>query len=83
MAVSDWDNSRGDVFARGHAMAHGAILAELLKLITAKGVLTQDEVRTMLTDLMGMFRQPMATDHQSVAAATVLQIRENVLEASP
>jgi hypothetical protein len=80
--MSDWDNSRGDVFARGHGMAHSAILAQLLRQIIAKGVLTQSEVDTMLTDIMLMFRQPMATDHQSVATATVFEIRRNVSQAS-
>jgi len=80
--MSDWDNSRGDVFARGHAMAHGAIIASLLRAIVAKGVLAQAEVDAMLNDLMRMFHQPMATDHQMIAAATVLDIQRNVSRPS-
>lgn len=81
--MSDWDTSRGDVYARGHAMAHDAILASLLRAMISKKLLTPAETNTMLSDLMGMFRQPMATDHQMVAAATIFGILQNVLPPKP
>lgn len=81
--MSDWDNSRGDVFARGHGMAHGAILVEVLRMLIAKGALTKGEVDQKLTDLRLMFQQPMGTDAQMVAAATVLGIQENLQQATP
>jgi len=77
--MSEWDNSRGDVLARGNAMAHGAILTATLHALISKGVLTADDVETMLTDIVCMFQQPMATDHQLVASERTRAILENVL----
>jgi hypothetical protein len=79
----EWDPSRGDVYARGNVMALGNILAALVRMLIANGTLRADEVETALKDISDMFNQPLATDHQLVAAAKTLAILENVLQAPP
>jgi hypothetical protein len=81
--VNEWDSSKGDIYARGYAMAHGAIIASLLRKLIEKGVLSKAEVEDNLNDIRLMFQQPLGTDAQMVAAGAALGILQNVSQASP
>jgi hypothetical protein len=58
----------------GAQLAHRAIVAEILKLLINKGVLSQEEAKQLLRDAAGSFVKPQVTEMEGMAAGLIAAI---------
>lgn len=64
--------------AIAHQLAHGALFAQLIKVLIAKGVMSQEEANQALQNAAKSFVKPQATEMEELAAGVIVTIDDRL-----